>query len=441
VKSARAVKKAGARVREHRLKNGLRILLAERHSDPVVSVVLFYKVGAVNEGEREAGVSHFLEHMMFKGSRRFAKGEVDRLTTSLGGRNNAFTGNDHTAYWFEFASDRWEAALDIEADRMCGLRLTPSEFESEKAVVLEELSMGEDDPWRSLARRVEAALFGRHPYGRPIIGYADVLHHLTAKAMRAYYDRFYHPSNATLVVCGDIHPERALRAIRKRFARVPARPRRAAQAVPRPAPEEPAGPQHLSMTWDDGASRLAMAWAGAQLGTRDDYALDLICCILTSGRMSRLQRRLVHDQPFATSISSSNDARVEGGAFWLFAECAQGVAPATVEAEVLSELEDLASRAPRAAEVRRAKRLMHASEAFDSETVTEIAEELGEYATDADWRLAFDGCARHDAITPAEIRECATRLLAPARRVVGTSLPRNGNANGRANGKGKKAPR
>src|SRR6185503_12615228 len=108
--SGAALPKAGAPVTEKRLKNGLRLIVAERRSDPVVAVLLFYKVGARNETEREAGVSHFLEHMMFKGSRRYGKGEVDRLTASLGGNNNAFTSNDHTGYWFEFASDRWETA-------------------------------------------------------------------------------------------------------------------------------------------------------------------------------------------------------------------------------------------------------------------------------------------------------------------------------------------
>ena len=171
--------------------------------------MLWYRVGARNETEREAGVSHFLEHMMFKGSARFGKGEVDRLTTTLGGSNNAFTTADHTAYWFEFASDRWERALEIEADRMRGLLLDPSEFAAEKAVVLEELAMGEDDPWRNLSQQVQMSLFPRHPYRRPVIGFADTLRALEVERMRDYYRRFYHPANAILVVCGDIDPEAA----------------------------------------------------------------------------------------------------------------------------------------------------------------------------------------------------------------------------------------
>ena len=116
--AARPLLRAGARVSEHRLANGMRVLIAERHSDPVVASVLLYPAGSRTETEREAGVSHFLEHMMFRGTARFGKGEIDRLTTELGGANNAFTGHDHTAYWFELASDRWERALELESDRM-----------------------------------------------------------------------------------------------------------------------------------------------------------------------------------------------------------------------------------------------------------------------------------------------------------------------------------
>ena len=189
----------GAEISEHRLKNGLRVLLIERHADPVVALMTWYRVGARNEREDEAGVSHFLEHMMFKGSRGFAKGEVDRITTELGGSNNAFTGYDHTAYWFELASDRWERGLEIEADRMRHLSLDEGEFNAEREVVLEELAMGKDDPWRRLTELVQTALFARHPYRRPIIGHTDSLRGMTAASMREFYGRFYHPGNATLV--------------------------------------------------------------------------------------------------------------------------------------------------------------------------------------------------------------------------------------------------
>ncbi|MEW6073644.1 MAG: pitrilysin family protein [Planctomycetota bacterium] len=422
----RPVPMAGAKVTEHRLRNGMQVLFAERHGDPIVAVVTLYRVGARHETEREAGMSHFLEHMMFKGTDRHGKGEIDRLTTLLGGQNNAFTGPDHTAYWFELASDRWTTALDLEADRMRGLTLDPGEFEAERAVVLEELAMGEDDPWRQLSRRVEEAVFGRHPYGRPIIGCLDSLRRMTPADMRAYYERLYHPGNATIVVGGDFAPSTARREIRARFGAIPAGPPLAEVDAYRPPLPEPAGEARFTMRWDDQARRLCMAWPSARVGTEDDYALDIALAVLTTGRMSRLQRRLVLDAGLAVNVSTSNDTRVEGGIFWLFAECAQGVEPAELERRIDEELARLASEPVSPAELRRAKSLMKASDAYDGETVSDLAEELGEFAADADWRLAFDGGIRHDRVTAARLRETAARILAPERRTVGWCLPQDG---------------
>ena len=416
--------RAGARVSEHRLANGLRVLMAERHSDPVVASVLLYPVGARTETEREAGVSHFLEHMMFKGTPRFGKGEIDRLTTELGGANNAFTGHDHTAYWFELAADRWEQALEIEADRMQRLLLDPAEFEAERAVVLEELAMGEDDPWRALMRRVEEVLFPHHPYGRPIIGYPEALKALRPADMRAYYERFYHPRNATLVVCGDFEPAAALAAVRARFARIASGRALAEADCYRRALEEPTGEKRVQTSWDDPGRRLVVVWPTTKVGSGDDDALDVLTTVLTSGRMSRLWRRAVLDEGLATSISASNDSRVEAGALWLFAECAQDADPRRLEAAVHEEVQRLCDEPIPRAELERAHSLLIAGEAFESESVTDVAEALGEWAVDDDWRRAFDGCERHLALGPRDLRAVAQRYLRPERRVVGWCVPR-----------------
>ena len=443
--------RGGALIHERRLDNGLRVLLAERHRDPVVSVILFYRVGAVDEREAEAGVSHFLEHMMFKGTPRFGKGSIDRRTAMLGGQNNAFTGYDHTGYWYEFSSDRWEEALVLESDRMRHLLLDPAEFASEREVVLEELAMGEDEPWRVLGRRVEARLFGRHPYGRPIIGFPDTLRGMTPESMRAHYRRFYHPRNATLLICGDVIPNEAFARAQAHFGslgldaepgrRAPGARRNAPAREPgldpaptpvdaltprrslRPPAEEPFGEQRLEMRWPDPAKRLCMAWRAAPAGTPDDYALDLIVVLLTSGRNSRLQRRLVLDGALATSVSAYNDSRVEDGAFWLQAQCRDGVEPSVLEAAIDAELARLAAEGPSDAELDRARRMLKASEAHDAETTSDLAEELGSWAIDVDWTHALDGGERHAAVQAAAVRDVAQRLLQPARRVVGWCLP------------------
>ncbi len=422
--------KAGAAVREARLDNGLTVLLVERHLDPVVAVMLWYRVGSRDEDERRAGVSHFLEHMMFKGSARFGKGEVDQVTTLLGGSNNAFTTNDHTAYWFELASDRWEAALEIEADRMRTLLLDPAEFAAERAVVLEELATGQDDPWRRLTELVQDAVFGRHPYRRPVIGHADALKALSVEDMRAWYQRHYHPSNAVLLVSGDFDPARALALIDRHFGSIASPPPPATPPF-RPSIPVPAGETRLTMRWDDAGQRLCCAWPGAVVGSADDWTFDLISTVLTGGRMSRLHRRLVLERGLATTVSTQNDARVEAGAFWLLAECAQGVAPAALEAAIDAEIASLRTDLVPARELERAKRMVEAGEAYDTETVSDLAEDIGEFAVDADWRLALHAVERIRAVTPRDLRDCARRLLDPERRVLAWCLPQAAAAEGK----------
>lgn len=412
----------GATVHERRLDNGMRVLIAERHLDPVVAVMVWYGVGARHETGPEAGVSHFLEHMMFKGTAAHGKGAIDLETTVLGGSNNAFTTPDHTAYWFEFASDRWERALDLEADRMQGLLLDPEEFAAEKQVVLEELSMGLDDPWRSLSRKVSEALFGEHPYARPVIGYRETLEPMTAEDMRSYYLRHYRPGNATLVVAGDVEPEAALAAVAARFGGIEDRP--ADATVEDPALQiELEGEVRIETTWDDNASRLIVAYAGGAFGSDEDFTMDVVVSVLTSGKLSRLYRRLVIDEGLATSVSANNDARARGGGFWIYAEAVHGADTARLEAAIHEEVARLVNEPVGEDEMNRAQKLLAASEAFDSETVTDVAETLGEYATDLRWQDALAVEARRASVDAASLQATCRRLLRPDRRVVAWSRP------------------
>ncbi len=416
--------RAGARIEEHRLENGMRVLAIERHGDPAVAVMLWYRVGSRNEREHEAGVSHFLEHMMFKGSARFAKGEVDRCTTELGGSNNAFTGYDHTAYWFELASDRWEKAVEIESDRMQNLLLDPKEFDAERAVVLEELSMGDDDPWRALTEAVQAACFERHPYRRPIIGYTDSLRRLSVEEMRDYHRRFYHPGNATLVIAGDVTSKRALDVAKRHFGHIAAGAAYTEVDCFRPKIVPAAGERRVALSWDDQGKRLGIVWPGTAVGTKDDDVLDVIASLLTGGRLSRLHKRLVVEEGVATSISAANDARVEGGLFWIFAECAAAAKPEQLESAIDEELRRLADVRVPAKEIARVIAMLEASEAYDEETASDLAEMVGEYAVDAHWTLAFESIERVKRVTPADVQECAKRLLGHESRVVGWCLPK-----------------
>jgi len=457
------LERGGCRVGEARLPSGMRVIVGERHTDPVVAVLVFYGVGSVHEAPEVAGVSHFLEHMMFKGTERTPKGEVDRLTALLGGQNNAFTGKDHTGYWFEFASDRWERALAIEADRMTNLALDPTEFEAEREVVLEELAMGLDDPWRVLSQDVESLACGDHPYGRPIIGTKETVEAITREAMFAHYRRAYAPSNATVVVCGDVERDEVFAKVAAAFAEA-ARHGVGLEPLPEPAPfvaspgperdgerdgehdGQPDGERdsdHESAThtaahdfrdaprvarrhlrhWPDEGKRLCVVWPGARCGDDDDFALDFVQTILTSGRNATLTRALVVDGDLATYVSTANDARAHGGLFWLFAQASDSARPQELEAAVEAQIQRLATDGPTATEMERALGILVSGDAFECETVSDVAEQLGGFALDADWRIALDGGERHRAVTPDRVREVAARLLPFARATVGWSLP------------------
>src|SRR5215467_8235107 len=233
-------------VRRTVLSNGLVVLTKEVHTSPIVTSMIWYRVGSRNEEIGHTGKSHFLEHMLFKGTERFKKGEIDLLTLKNGGANNAFTSHDFTAYYFNFASDRWEIALEIEADRMVNCAFEPEEFEAEKKVVIEELKTGLDSPWGLLHQEEEASAFKVHPYRNPIVGWLEDVERATAEEQQAYYRRFYHPNNATLVIAGDFDSNDVLVKVERTFGSIPPGPK-----PPRMVLEEPLqrGERRLLVRW------------------------------------------------------------------------------------------------------------------------------------------------------------------------------------------------
>src|ERR1051326_5874405 len=179
-------------VRRTVLDNGFVVLTKEVHTSPIVTSMIWYRVGSRNEELGQTGKSHFLEHMLFKGTDRFKKGEIDLITLKNGGANNAFTSHDFTAYYFNFASDRWDVALDIEADRMVNCTFETEEFEAEKKVVIEELKSSLDSPWGLLIQETDAAAYKIHPYRNPIVGWLQGVERAWAGEQQAYSRRYFH---------------------------------------------------------------------------------------------------------------------------------------------------------------------------------------------------------------------------------------------------------
>src|SRR5262245_34060749 len=229
-------------VRVETLPNGLRVFLKPIPGSPTVSTMMAYKVGSSDEELDATGLSHYLEHLMFKGTEKLMPGDIDRLTQRSGGRNNAYTTEDMTVYHFDFAADQWETGLAIEADRMRNLRIDAKhEFEQEKGAVISELQMNEDQPYDLEYKEILPILFGKTtPYGHPVIGEREHVKGATAAVIKGHYDRWYYPNNASLIVVGGFDEAKALAKIKELFGPIPKGPlpqrKQAAPADPRSQP-------------------------------------------------------------------------------------------------------------------------------------------------------------------------------------------------------------
>jgi zinc protease len=412
--AAPALPRLPGELRVERLPSGLTVALLTSPQAPLVSTTLWYRTGTRDEPAGQAGIAHFLEHMMFKGSARFGPGEVDRRTQALGGANNAFTGHDATCYYFQLSADRWTAALEMEADRMAGLTLDPKEVESERRVILEEIAMYEDDPWDALTQRVEAALYDPHPYGRPVLGTREELLATGPDELRAFHRGFYAPENAVLVVAGDLgEPERVLAARRLAPERAPARPHRSELVrIERRKGE---------------VGRLLLALPIPAADDPDLPALRLAAGVLGSGRSSRLYRDLVDEAQLCAWTAAALAEAPDPGALTVTAELVSGTEPRRIEEAVLCHLEELAATAPAAAEVERAREVLFADWTFAHERIAQQSLTVG-----SDLTLFRAGWAEEQirslaGIGPEEVRRAAERHLRPdAGAVLGWSLPEKG---------------
>lgn len=419
------------------LDNGFKALLVERGPLPVVASVLWYRVGSRDERTGETGVSHFLEHMMFKGTSQYAKGQIDLQTSKMGGSNNAFTDNDGTAYYFTLASDRWEQALEIEASRMRDCLLEPHEFASEKNVVLEELAMGEDDPWRPLYQATESLLYQVHPYHHPVIGYRQDLERLSAQQMRDYYARHYGPNRAFLVVVGNIDRARTAQRIRELFGPLP-------RVEDRQAPiQEPAavGERRAILRTPHSVTRLCIGFPTCRMGERDDYALDLIAHDLGNSKNSRLYRRLVRKDELVTELNVMNETRQDPGSLLVLCELRDGVAPATVELAVREEIAHLIEEGVAKKDMERIQAQIRASFLFQDEAVLDLAMKLGRFeaGTPEGFRTLATVLPTYESLTQKELREVAAKYLDFDRAAVVWAIPASGPAKGKGKAKAKQA--
>ncbi|HEV2519068.1 MAG TPA: pitrilysin family protein [Thermoplasmata archaeon] len=418
------------RVVRFRLRNGLRVLLAPNAGSPTASVWVWYGVGSKNEHPGITGASHWVEHMLFQGSPKFAKGEIDRAVVKVGGNLNAFTDYDFTAYFSTVPRDRLAVPLAIEADRMTRALLEDREVERERTVIRSEREGNENWPEFRVAEELGELAYRRHPYRWDPLGFPEDLDHLTPADLRAYYRRFYGPRNAVLVVTGGFSPAELRRTIRSRFGGLPALGDDPTVSVVEP---EPVGERRSKLT---GPGTTPYVEVGYRAPAVDDprtpsvILLDVILGgetrLFTVGRgwgsssehpSARIYRALV-DSGLAVQASTQFRPRRYPGMFLIGAQASGGVELARLEAAIHRETSRLARSPPSQSEVGEARTKIRRGAELAYEGATGTGFRLGYYAMLGGPRFEAELLRAVLRVTPSEIRASAAKLFAPARRVV-----------------------
>lgn len=404
-----------AKVHEFKLDNGMKILVKEDHRAPVVVSQVWYKVGASDEYGGITGVSHVLEHMMFKGTKRHPSGEFSRIIAENGGRENAFTGKDYTAYFQQLEKSRLKVSMQMEADRMRHLLLPPEEFAKELKVVMEERRLRTDDNPQALTyEQFMATAFVNSPYHQPIIGWMDDLKNLTVEDLRVWYQRYYAPNNATLVVVGDVEPDNVLRMARRYFGGLkpselkPSKPRKEFEqrGLRRIEVKAPAQLPFLSMGYKVPVINTAeQAW--------EPYALEVLAGVLDGGNAARLPRQLVRKQELASSVGAGyNPGSRYGELFIIEASPANGKSVAQLEKAIKKQIRRLHRKPVSVRELERVKAQVLAAKIYQQDSVFYQAMELGMLeTTGVGWRVGEQYEENIRKITAKQVQAVAKKYL------------------------------
>ncbi|TKB35003.1 MAG: insulinase family protein, partial [Nitrospira sp.] len=370
-----------------------------------------------------AGLSHMLEHMMFKGTVKYPKGTFSRLIRKNGGMDNAFTSQDFTAYFENLAADRVELALELEADRMQGLVLEMSELKTEREVVKEERRLrSEDDPQGALVEALFAQAYLSHPYHWPVIGWFGDLDAMTLDDLQRHYDTYYSPNNATLVVVGDIKADSLLPIIKQLFEPIPRGPE------PKPIAtmeSEQKGERRFLLKRDAQVPFVMMGYRVPNFTSEDSYALDILDSILSHGKSSRLYQSLVYEQKSSLAVGAEYSLlQTDPGLFYFYALVSPGQKPEIVEEALHREIKRLQTDPPTELELQRAKNQVEATHVFEQDSNFRHAMLLGQAeSVGAGWRKIDQFVERIRAVTVKDIQRVARQYLTEDNRTVGTLIP------------------
>lgn len=397
------------------LGNGMKVIVKEDHRSPIVVSMVWYRAGSMDEVSGSTGVAHVLEHMMFKGTRKVPAGEFSRTVARAGGRDNAFTSRDYTAYHQQLHKSKLPLALELEADRMANLTLSEEEFFKEIRVVMEERRMRTDDEAHGqVSEQMMASVYMVHPYRSPVIGWMNDLVNMRVKDARNWYDTWYVPNNATLVVAGDVATEEVFRLAEKFFGPIPSRP--LPERKPQVEPKQ-SGIKRLTVKAPGELPYVLMAYHVPVLRDPEKdwepYALSVLNGVLDGYDAARLNRELVKTSRIATGAGASYDAVNRGeGLFYLDGTPAEGRSVMEIEEALRGQIARVVSEGISEQELRRVKAQVTASQVFSQDSVYYQAMRIGMLETvGIPYETADLQVRRLQEVTADQVREVARKYL------------------------------
>jgi zinc protease len=409
-------------VKAHKLVNGMKVLVQEDHNIPNVAMYFFYKIGSRNERPGITGVSHFFEHMMFNGAKKYGPKQFDNEMEKAGGNNNAYTSEDVTVYTDWFPSSALELMFDMEADRMQNLAFDPKMVDSERGVVYSERRTSVDNSNPGiLSEQMRAAAYIAHPYHWPVVGWPSDIEAWTMDDLRAHYKTGYAPNNCVMVVVGDVTEEKVMALVKKYIEPIPSQP---------PPPEvrtkepEQIGERRVTVRKAAQLPMQMIAFHIPDAKSADLTVLEVIDALMTTGQSSRLYSRMVDQDQIALNVGGRAEQTLDPGLFIFSVTPRSGIEPVRTEKTLFEEIEKLRTSPVPETELRKAKNQMLAQHYRQLKTIAGRANLLGTFEVfHGDYNKLFTSDRDIEAVTVADVQRVALKYFSEKNRTVATLIP------------------
>jgi zinc protease len=406
-------------VKTFTLTNGMKIMVLEDHSIPNANMYLFWKVGSRNEYPGITGLSHFFEHMMFNGAKKYGPKMFDRTMEAAGGSNNAYTTENLTVYTNWFPVSAIETIFDLEADRIANLAIDAKMVESERGVVTSERSTGlENSNYRSISVEVKNAAFRAHPYSWSVIGHQSDIDNWSLDDLKQYHKTYYAPNNAVVVISGDVTVEQVKQLAKQYFEPIPAQPapRKVHTIEPEQKGERRVYLQKKSVT----TPNILMAYHVPETQHQDFYALEILNDILTTGDSARLQKALINEQQVASSVFSYQPESIDPNLFYIYAVAAKDVGAEQLEKSIIAEINRIIKDGVTEQELQKVKNTKLVNFYRQMATINGKANTIGSYEIYfGDYKKLFTAPQEYSKVTLADVQRVAKTYLKKANRTVG----------------------